>query len=84
MEQRDIIPVGSLAKLRKDKAALKSDFVKPMCQLEHALSGIDMSLDFFQLRVAPPAERKMDDLNRLPVLVLTTDEDKKQLEPYEL
>ena len=76
-----MIPVGSVQKLRKESTRLKTDFVKPIIQLENALQGVEIALDSFCYSLTAPSERSMEHLSTLPVVTLTTDEDKKQPRP---
>ena len=83
LERCEVIPVGSLQKLRKDSKRVKAEFVKPITQLENALQTIGIPLDSFSASLTVPGDRSLEHLTTLPVITLTTDEDKKQSCPQQ-
>ena len=81
MEREQLIPVGSVAKLRKSSKLALQETIKPLLQLEHSLQVIEVSMDRFLPRPQPPHERRPDELLKRPVLIMTTDEEKRQSKP---
>ena len=78
MEVADKIPVGSVAKLRKESKQAAKEAALPVANLEHALTAVGFSLDNFTPQASPPTNPGLDDLLKLPVLITTTDQEKKQ------
>lgn len=82
MESRGEIPTGSAQKLRKEsKLAQKADIqaVKFLINATRHVIDLDSLLPGIP---KPPSQRQDDDLTKLPVLIATADEERKQCLGY--
>ena len=80
METSGEIPLGSTAKLRKhSKLAQKAELnsIKQLANSTRHIFDLDAMLP--QSSIQPPRARLSDDLSKLPVLIATADEERKQL-----
>ena len=78
METRGEIPLGSTAKLRKQSKLSQKSEINAIKHLINATRHI-LDIDLLLPQIHPPRDRCVDDLTRLPVLIATADEERKQI-----